>query len=432
MARPRQSVTDEGTRQALADDEKVVGHGGKIYFCGLNPLTIKTVTLAPGRAKSVFRRHPWIFSGAIAAQEKGIEEGDRVRIANGKGETIGVGHYQAGSIRLRVLELGVERLPDDFWPQRLGAALALRRQLGLLRPDNTAYRLVHGAGDGLPGLIVDVYDGTAVVQCHSIGMFRERAAIATTLLGLDAGLNGIYGKSSSSLSRNFASSEPLDASLAGPVPDELTIRENGNPFHVDLAGGQKTGFFLDQRDNRALLARYAAGRSVLNTFCYTGGFSVYALAAGAEAVTSVDVSATAMALTDRNVAALDEQAAARHRSVTLDVMEFLKQEEATYDIVVVDPPAYAKHRNRRHQAVQAYKRLNARAMRRIKPGGLLFTFSCSQVVDRALFGNTIVAAGLESKRAVSVLHQLGAGADHPVNLFHPEGAYLKGLVLRVG
>lgn len=398
-----------------------------------NHSVIKTITLAPGRAKSVFRKHPWIFSGGVAKEDANIQEGDRVLIANAKGEPLGVGHYQAGSIRVRILELGVEALAEDFWLNRLRKAKELRTSLSLLRNDNTAYRLVHGAGDLLPGLIIDIYGTVAVVQCHSIGMFREKAAITAALQELYGNqLKLIYNKSSSALSRSFVTDEPLEGPLWGENIDKLIVKENGNAFHIDFEAGQKTGFFLDQRDNRALLGHYAKGKSVLNTFCYTGGFSIYALAAGASKVTSVDLSAAAMEITDANVQLLGADAVSRHESITGDVLEHLKETEAKYDIVVVDPPAYAKNRNRRHKAVQAYKRLNAKAMKCVKPGGLLFTFSCSQVVDRELFNNTIVAAGLESGRHCSVLHTLSQGGDHPTNLFHPEGSYLKGLVLYVG
>lgn len=393
---------------------------------------LKSVTLAPGRAKSVFRKHPWIFSGGIAKEDTDIAEGDRVVVRNAKGEPLGVGHFQNGSIRVRILELGIEELPLNFWEARLQSAYDLRQKLHLIRPDNTAYRLVHGAGDRLPGLIIDIYGTTAVIQCHSIGMFRERKVIADALVKVYKNeITSIYNKSGSSLSKTFATDEALEAVLYGEATAETTVQENGLSFQIDLANGQKTGFFLDQRDNRLLLGNYAKGKRVLNTFCYTGGFSVYALAAGATKVTSVDLSAAAMEMTKVNVDLLGPDAAACHEAVTDDVMDFLKNHDEQYDIVVVDPPAYAKNRNRRHKAVQAYKRLNARAIKKLQPGGLLFTFSCSQVVDRELFNNTIVAAGLESGRHCSILHTLSQGGDHPVNLFHPEGGYLKGLVLRV-
>ncbi|MEL6140553.1 MAG: class I SAM-dependent rRNA methyltransferase [Bacteroidota bacterium] len=315
----------------------------------------------------------------------------------------------------------------------MATARKLRRQLYLIRPDNTTYRLIHGAGDGLPGLIIDIYGKVAVVQCHSIGMFRERQQIASALCKVfGEELEMIYNRSGRTLSSNFQTEEKMEGILWGSAPADQMVIENGHQFQVNVETGQKTGFFLDQRDNRSLLACYAEGQQVLNTFCYTGGFSVYALKAGAKQVTSVDISAKAMALTEANVALNGNNLAARHLSITADVMQYFKEESNEhYDIVVVDPPAFAKNRGARHRAVQAYKRLNIMALRRLRPGGLLFTFSCSQVVDRELFHHTIVAAGLESGRSASVLHHLSQGGDHPTNLFHPEGSYLKGLVLRV-
>lgn len=396
---------------------------------------MKSITLANGRAKSVFRKHPWIFSGGVAKEAAGIEEGDRVAVHNAKGEHIAIGHYQRGSIRIRLLHVGPETaLPTDFWLNKIAHARKLREELGLIRKDNTAYRLIHGAGDGLPGLIIDVYGKVVVVQCHSIGMFRERTAISVALQNIyGKELELIYNRSGRTLSKNFTTDQAMEGPLWGEAPkDGQVVLENGHQFDIDFATGQKTGFFLDQRDNRALLAKYAPGKSVLNTFCYTGGFSVYALKAGAAAVTSVDVSAAAMEITERNVALNGEDLRARHTSLTADVVKSLQtMVSEPFDIVIVDPPAFAKSRNARHRAVQAYKRLNAQAIKATKPGGLLFTFSCSQVVDRELFQNTIVAAGLESGRPASILHHMSQGADHPTNLFHPEGSYLKGLVLRV-
>lgn len=394
---------------------------------------MKSITLAPGRDKSVARKHPWIFSGGVAKEESGIEDGDRVVVRDHKGNSRAVGHYQGGSIRVRVLSFGVEELAEDFWRKHLRKALTLRETLNLLRPDNTTFRLVHGAGDGLPGLIVDVYGRVAVLQCHSIGMFRDRQEIATALAEVMGDrIDMIYHRSRSTLSKNFRGGEDLEGILWGKESGEQIVTENGHRFSIDFKNGQKTGFFLDQRDNRKLLGDYAKGRSVLNTFCYTGGFSVYALAAGATRVTSIDLSAAAMELTEENVAQNGDDFTGRHTSIVSDVMEYFKEADMEqYDIVVVDPPAFAKSHRARHRAVQAYKRLNAAAMKRLKSGGLLFTFSCSQVVDRELFRNTIVAAGLESGRSASVLHLLRQGGDHPVSLYHPEGSYLKGLVLRV-
>ncbi|MCP9237616.1 class I SAM-dependent rRNA methyltransferase [Lewinella sp. JB7] len=392
-----------------------------------------TITLSKGREGAIQRRNPWVFSGAVQREEEGVADGDTVRVTDHQGRQLGVGHYQAGSIRVRLIHFGDADMPDDHLSRQLAAAISLRATLGLSDdPLTNAYRLVHAAGDELPGLIVDRYASVAVIQCHSIGMHRQRDTIAAALLRLLPGvITSVYDKSSAVLPDRYAT-ETTDGTLAGEPVTEVVVLENGRRFHVDVAGGQKTGFFLDQRENRWLLASYAQDKRVLNTFCYTGGFSVYALLGGAAQVQSVDLSANATALTDENVQR-NGDFTAHHETHTADVMEWLKEnaEAHAYDIVVVDPPAYAKNKHRRHKAVQAYKRLNARAMAAIKPGGLLFTFSCSRVVDRQLFYDTIVAAGLESGRAARVLHRLGQGPDHPVSLYHPEGEYLKGLVLRI-
>ena len=391
-----------------------------------------TVKLKKGREGALQRYSPWLFSGAVAREDDSIADGDTVRVTDVSGRTLGMGHYQAGSIRVRMLHFGEDEAPADLLPQRIRAALDLRHQLGLADdPLTDAYRLVHAAGDGLPGLIVDRYGPVAVVQCHSIGMHRQRQLIADTLLASSDAITCVYDKSASVLPERYANTI-TDGVLGGTMVEALTVRENGRRFRVDVAGGQKTGFFLDQRENRWLLGSYARDKSVLNTFSYTGGFSVYALAGGAARVDSVDLSEPALRLTDDNVA-LNTDQTDRHASHASDVLEWLKANGADrqYDIVVVDPPAYAKNKHRRHKAVQAYKRLNARAMQALKPGGLLFTFSCSRVVDRQLFYDTVVAAGLEAGRSARVLHRLGQGPDHPVSLYHPEGEYLKGLVLRV-
>ena len=394
---------------------------------------MQELRLRKGRESALLRHSPWVFSGAIDSEPAGLADGELVCLTDHQGRGLGVGHYQAGSIRVRMLHFGDSELPEDFYAGQLRQAIDLRRQLGLADdPLTNAYRLVHGAGDGLPGLVVDRYGSVAVVQCHSIGMHRQRHEIAETLLSLlPDTITTVYDKSSKTLPERYLS-EVTDGTLAGPKVHELMILENGRRFRVDLLEGQKTGFFLDQRENRWLLGSYAKGQRVLNTFCYTGGFSVYALAGGGAQVQSVDISERATSLTERNVAS-NGDCGDRSRVTTADVLEWLKEQgqDSSWDIVVVDPPAFARNKHRRHKAVQAYKRLNARAMRAIRPGGLLFTFSCSRVVDRQLFYDTIVAAGLEVGRPVRVLHRLGQGPDHPVNLFHPEGEYLKGLVLRV-
>lgn len=393
---------------------------------------MKTVTLNKGKDGAIRRRNPWVFSGAIKREAGGIEDGELVSVEAIDGEVLGFGHYATGGIRVRLLHFGTEQLPiEDLLRDRLTAAIALRAQLGLAGdPLTNGYRLVHAAGDGLPGLIVDRYASVAVVQCHSVGMYLLRDTIAQLLQDLLPEITTIYNKSAATLPGHYPSENSV---LAGDELTEVVILENGRRFRVNVAEGQKTGFFLDQRDNRWLLGSYAAGKKVLNTFCYTGGFSVYALLGDAAQVQSVDLSGSAIDLTEDNVSRNGEFTDDQHQAYAADVMEWLKEnaEAQSYDIIVVDPPAFAKNKHKRHKAVQAYKRLNARALQAIKPGGLLFTFSCSRVVDRQLFYDTIVAAGLEAGRDCQVLHHMSQGADHPVSLYHQEGEYLKGLVVRV-
>lgn len=391
---------------------------------------MKQVVIRKKKAAALRRRHPWVFSGAIKSTPEGVQDGDLVQVVGEDGEVFGGGHFQHGSIMVRMIVFGGTAPDQAFWNQRLQNAYDYRSTLGLTqRDDLNAYRLIHAEGDGLPGLIIDYYAGTAVAQCHSIGMHRAMEQIANALRQvLGAQLSAIYDKSAETLPRNYGENIKNAYIWGESAPNE--VLEYGHTFQVNWETGQKTGFFIDQRENRELLARYAPGKKVLNTFCYTGGFSIYALQAGARQVESVDVSQTAMALTDRNVE-LGNFEAGRHQSHTQDVMAFLKEAPADYDIVVVDPPAFAKNIKKRHNAVQGYKRLNALALQKVKPGGLLFTFSCSQVVDRALFNNTIVAAAHEAGRNARIMHQLSQPADHPVGIFHPEGEYLKGLVLYV-
>lgn len=388
------------------------------------------VKLKPKKEVFVKRKHPWVFSGAIAEYGEDLQEGMPVTVIDASGQQLAMGHYQEGSIRVRILHHGADDRPEDFWQQAIDRAFRTRQLILSTTPATTnAYRLVHGAGDQLPGLVIDVYNELAVVQCHSMGMYLEREAIAAALrsvLGDD--LKQIYLRARKTLPKRFEN-EVYDGFLLGDRA-EADVLENGHHFRINAATGQKTGFFLDQRDNRQLLAQYCDGKEVLNTFCYTGGFSVYALKAGAKGVTSVDISGKAMLLTEQNVQ-LNDLPVESHQAVTADVLQYLRKESNLFDIVVVDPPAYAKSYNKRHRAVQGYKRLNVEAMKRVKPGGLLFTFSCSQVVDRQLFQDTIVAAGLEAGRSARVLHQLTQAPDHPVNLFHPEGSYLKGLVVQL-
>ncbi len=384
------------------------------------------VTLKFGKERSLLRFHPWVFSGAIHRVDEHIEEGGRVQVYSGDGQALGWGHYQKGSITVRLLEFGNVSPAESFWSSTLKRCLKNRNALGFPGKHTTTFRLVHGEGDGLPGLIVDVYGSVAVVQCHSRGMFAERHLIAAALIECAGNfITAVYDKSAESLGNKEG-----NGWLAGSGLGEESCVENNLKFKIDFATGQKTGFFIDQRDNRALLQQYAQGKKVLNTFCYTGGFSVAALAGGAMHVDSVDSSRKAIELTDYNVA-LNGFDSEKHQSLVEDVPEWIRRNPNNYDIIVLDPPAFAKHLDARHRAVQAYKRLNVSALNQINSGGLLFTFSCSQVVDKQLFRNTITAAAIESGRSVRLLHQLSQPADHPVSLFHPEGEYLKGLVLQV-
>ncbi|MDO8367134.1 MAG: class I SAM-dependent rRNA methyltransferase [Saprospiraceae bacterium] len=386
------------------------------------------VFLRPGKEIPILRFHPWVFSGAIAYTEGRPEDGDIAEVFDKRGNLLGVGHFHHGSIAVRLLSFGPADLEtESFWVEKLQNAASVRK----LKDFSSAFRLVHGEGDGLSGLIIDVYEHTAVMQCHSIGMHRQRMVIAAALQSvLGKKLTAVYDKSAESLPPKYAENQEngyLWSDNTSPENSAI-IEENGARFRVDWVTGQKTGFFLDQRDNRRLLSEFAPGKTVLNAFCYTGGFSCLALNAGASLVHSVDVSPKAIALCNENVT-LNAPFGGEHVGFADDVLKFLKNSERDYEVMVIDPPAYAKSLDKRHNAVQGYKRLNAEAMRRVAPGGILFTFSCSQVVDRELFYHTVAAAAMEVGRPVRVLHHLSQSADHPVSLFHPEGAYLKGLVL---
>ncbi len=389
----------------------------------------KTIKLAKGREQSVLRFHPWIFSGAIKQMDKDIADGEIITVLDYQNNILAKGHYQSGtSIAVRILTTEEEEINASFWHKRIKNAFEYRKNI-LHLPNNTtsAFRLIHGEGDRLPGLIIDVYHHTAVIQCHSLGMVKVQNLIKDAVIEQSAGMiQYVFTKNKESLPN--AQNEDQWLTEEGPTP--IKVYENGHTFLVDVVKGQKTGFFLDQRDNRQMVGEYSKGKSVLNLFSYTGGFSIYALKEGATKVTSIDVSKTAMSACDLNVAETDF--ANDHESITANVMEYLKSDEIPpYDIVIVDPPAFAKSVAKRHNAVQAYKRLNMLALDKVKKGGLLFTFSCSQVVGTQLFYDTIVAAAIESGRNIRVMHHLSQGADHPVNLFHPEGHYLKGLLLAV-
>lgn len=389
------------------------------------------IRLKPGKDKSIIRKHPWIFSGAIKEIEGKVQNGDFVEIIANKGRHLGYGHYQEGSITVRVLLFEKEALPENLYEDRIRSAHELRRSIGLVNNESTnIFRLIHAEGDFLPGLIIDHYDGHLVVQCHSVGMYRDIEKITEALkIVIGEDLKSIYLKSEATLPRDFEGFQG-DGYLFGNAESPVVALEHKNKFNIDWIEGQKTGFFIDQRENRDLLARYSKGKKVLNTFCYSGGFSVYALNGGAELVHSLDASKKAIDLTDENIK-LGGFKANRHQSFVGDAMDFIKDLKEDYDVIVLDPPAFAKHRSAKHNAVQGYKRLNAHAIRQIKPGGIIFTFSCSQVVDKVLFTNTIIAAAIAAERNVRILEQLHQPADHPINANHPEGEYLKGLVIQV-
>lgn len=393
------------------------------------------IFLRRGKEESLLRRHPWIFSGAIGRVEcpsDTIAEGEIVDIHTAAGDFIARGHYQIGSIAVRVLTFAQEPIDAAWWRARIRSACEVRRTLGLIgNAATTCYRLVHGEGDSLPGLVIDIYGTTAVVQCHSVGMYRSRMQIAEALREVyGERLAAVYDKSSQTVPYK-AGLNAVDGYLMGKVAAPTQeVSENGHRFLVNWEEGQKTGFFLDQRCNRELVERYAAGRTVLNTFCYTGGFSVYAAAGGAKEVCSVDASERAVQLADENMR-LNFGDSFPHTTLACDAVEYLKQIGDRYDLIILDPPAFAKHHKVLDNAMQGYKRLNARALSQIRPGGILFTFSCSQAVTKELFRTTVFSAAAIAGRNVRILHQLTQPADHPINIYHPEGEYLKGLVLYV-
>lgn len=392
-------------------------------------MAIKTIKLKKGKEDSLLRFHPWVFSGAVESTPTDIEEGDIVKVVSNDNRFIGVGHFQIGSIAVRILSFEDTSIDLTFFEERLSAAYDLRKTLNLIRHDNNAFRLVHGEGDFLPGLIVDVYGNTAVVQAHSPGMHFARNTIAQALVGLkDAGIKNVYYKSETTLPFK-AQLDPQNDYIVGGYETNIAI-ENGLKFQVDWLKGQKTGFFVDQRDNRSLLEHYAKGRSVLNMFCYTGGFSFYAMRGGANLVHSVDSSAKAIALTKANVE-LNFPGDSRHEAYAEDAFKFLNTIDNKYDLIILDPPAFAKHRSAIKNALIGYRKLNAKAFEKIRPGGILFTFSCSQAINKEQFRLAVFSAAAMSKRKVRILHQLTQPADHPINIYHPEGEYLKGLILYV-
>lgn len=390
----------------------------------------KKIILKPKKEDSLLRFHPWIFSGAIQQKDNNIQEGEVVSVYTASGDFIALGHFQIGSIAVRVLSFSERKIDDAFWKEKIAIAYDLRRSIGLVREDNNSFRLVHGEGDNLPGLIVDVYAGTAVMQSHSVGMHESRTAICKAIKEvLGDRIQNVYYKSETTLPYK-ADLDAENGYLLGDYSDSVAI-ENGLRFHADWLKGQKTGFFVDQRDNRSLLEKYSKGKSVLNMFCYTGGFSFYAMRGGAKQVHSVDSSGKAIMLTNQNVE-MNFPGDERHQAFAEDAFSYLgKMGENDYDLIILDPPAFAKHRDAIRNALQGYKKLNAAALRKIKPGGILFTFSCSQAITKDAFRLAVFSAAASTGRSVKILHQLTQPADHPINIYHPEGEYLKGLVLYV-
>ena len=390
----------------------------------------KTITLKKGKDESLKRFHPWVFSGAIKHCEDGIDEGDTVRVIKENGDFIAIGHYQVGSIAVRVLSFEEIEIDENFFTERLVMAFEMRKSIGVAdNPSNNTYRLVHGEGDNLPGLVIDCYGETAVMQAHSVGMHVCRNIIAKVLMNvMGERIKNVFYKSETTLP--FKAELGQENGFIYGKSENNTAVENGLKFHVDWLKGQKTGFFIDQRENRSLLERYSKGKTILNMFCYTGGFSVYAMRGGARVVHSVDSSAKAIELTNANVE-LNFPEDKRHAAYCEDAFKFLDKADDVYDLIILDPPAFAKHRNALHNALKGYTRLNLKAMQRIRPGGILFTFSCSQVVTKDNFRNAVFTAAALAGRKVRILHQLHQPADHPVNIYHPEGEYLKGLVLYV-
>ena len=397
-----------------------------------------TVILNKHKEESVLRFHPWIFSGAIRKvvldkdhRGDAPEEGELVVVQSSEGQTLGVGHWQVGSIAVRILEFFTDHLPDNFWEKSLSFANGLRKSARLSREDNNTYRLVHGEGDFLPGLVIDIYDDTAVLQAHSVGMHKHRMEIAEAICRVVPEVKNVYYKSEGTLPYKapIPEDERKDRYLIGQTTSCLAM-ENGLTFGIDWLRGQKTGFFVDQRENRALVEQYARNKTVLNMFCYTGGFSVYALRGGAKLVHSVDSSAKAIELVNENVARNFPECK-NHEAFVDDAFHFLDHAENKYDLIILDPPAFAKHRDAVKHALQGYKRLNAKAFEMIKEGGLLFTFSCSQAIDKDMFRLAVFSAAAMSGRKVRILHQLHQPQDHPISIYHPEGEYLKGLVLWV-
>ena len=390
-------------------------------------MTYPILHIRKGKEQSLMRRHPWVFSGAIESSTESLKDGDLVCLMTRKDQFLGIGHYQHATISVRILSFDYEEIDQAFFDRKIKKAVDSRLNIGLLSKQNSIFRICHGEGDELPGLVIDFYNGVAVIQCHSIGMYFSVEMIALALKNaFGKKLTAVYSKSTDTLPKR---TDVTDAYLFGSCETPHVALENGVKYNIDWITGQKTGFFIDQRVNRRILGEYSKGKKVLNTFCYSGGFSLQALNHGATLVHSLDSSKKAIGLTDDNISL--NNYTEKHMSICADAMDYMKDLQEDYDIIVLDPPAFAKHREKRHQAIQGYKRLNAHAIRQIKPGGIIFTFSCSQVIDKALFTNTIIAAAIESGRNVRILEQIHQPADHPIHAFHPEGEYLKGLIIQV-
>ncbi len=388
---------------------------------------MKKIALKKGKENFLERRHPWIFSGAIQSETSVIEDGELIELTDFKGDFCAIGFFQPGSIAVRILSFEDRPIDQSFWDNRIRKAVSLRRELGLMNKDNTICRLVHGEGDLLTGLILDFYNGVVILQAHAVGMYNHRESISNSLQkAIGTHLKAIYSKSKETLPERVNAE---DGYLFGECETPHIAKEFGHSFSIDWTSGQKTGFFIDQRENRKLLGQFSKGKKVLNTFCYSGGFSIYALANGAKEVHSIDSSAKAIDLTEKNVELLEFEG--EHKSIVADAVKYMNDLEEKFDIIVLDPPAFAKHKNKRHQAIKAYTRLNANAIRQINTGGTIFTFSCSQVVDPYQFEKAVINAAIKVGRTVQILYHLHQPADHPVSAFHPEGEYLKGLILKV-
>lgn len=389
---------------------------------------MKKVKLIKGKEDFLYRKHPWIFSGAISNDTSEIEDGEVIEVTDQKENFCAIGMFHPGSIAVRVLSFENVQINQNFWNEKISNAVELRKQLGLLNETTNICRLVHGEGDNLSGLVIDHYNGVAIIQPHAVGMYLQKDAIKEALLFAIPNLKAIFIKGKETLPNR---SDAVNEYLYGEVNTPHIAHEHGIPFSIDWITGQKTGFFIDQRENRKKLAQYAQGKKVLNTFCYSGGFSMYALKNGAALVHSLDSSKKAIDLVENNLKLIKIDDQNRHKSIVADAVKSIVNLENDYDIIILDPPAFAKHKNKRHQAIKAYTRLNFNAIKQIKKGGIIFTFSCSQVVDPFQFQKAVIAAAIQSQRNVRILEQLHQPSDHPVNAFHPEGSYLKGLILQI-